>query len=131
MKCMHVLKIWNQALEISKRKKVLASPKIIDLLENDIICNKTSWLTMDQHWNMLKQHYLKQLFSKLRGWCRDAYWQSYDFAIDVWIKMITYRYKKVDTSFIYNETKKTIYNKTTEYQSKDGTSMQSKVIKWR
>ena len=113
MKCMPVLKIWNQTLEISKRKKVPASPKIIDLLENDIICNKTSWLTMDQHWNMLKQHYLKQLFSKLRGWCRDAYWQSYDFAIDVWIKMITYRYKKVDTSFIYNETNKTIYNKIT------------------
>ena len=59
---------------------------------------------MDQHWNILKQ-----LFSKLRGWCGDVYWQSYDFAIDNWKKVITHAMKKVDKSFI--ETNKPIYNK--------------------
>ena len=62
---------------------------------------------MDQHWNILKQ-----LFSKLRGWCGDAYWESYNFAIDNWKKMITYRYEKVDKSFI--ETNKPIYNEITK-----------------
>ena len=56
---------------------------------NQVIWNQAPWTTMDEHWKILKQ-----LFLKLRGWCGDVYWQSYDFAIDNWKKVITHCYEK-------------------------------------
>ena len=91
---MPVLKICNQAQEISKLEKVLASQKIIDL---SFKSNYLQSSAMNNNGPTLK-HFettpFEATFLNLRGWWKDVYWQSYDFAADNRKKMITYRSEK-------------------------------------
>ena len=91
---MPVLKICNQAQEISTFEKVLGSQKIIDqwfksnYLQSSAINNNRPTL---KHFEAAP---FEVTFLNLRDWCGEAYWQSYEFAIDNRTKIITYHYEK-------------------------------------